>query len=260
MNDYNEFDYNSPYEQGKFAKGIKFILKSGMTFIVVAVLAILFFRMFSMRDPKIIKEYIWDNSAITEYNKLANKEDFKIYKYSLGSYRYYDESQSKEVMGNVPEFNQDRANSKYHGTFRASNIFYTENTKKLQIALRYNNVAEKNLIEDYSLARLPDGESFVFTLTDKSGNVYKEYSFTKAEKSVYNYRMLVFEDIDLSAAEELTLNIYFINDVDFTKNAYISMVIYDGRQKPVSVKLSDISSPSLTEGVSSRPSYQAKDE
>jgi len=261
MNEYFDYDYDeTPPERSRVGKIVHYVFKSAITLVILLVLGILFYRMISMGDPKKIKEYVWDASAVDAYNKLENKEEFKIYKYKLGNSNYYNEAESKYENVVVPEFNgRDKDNEKTYGTFRVNYLFYTENTKTLQFTVRYNKVALRNLKEDFELAELPDGECYVFALEDEDGNILKDYSYVEAKKSVYTYRVLLFENVDLSKVKNLTLKIYFIDDVNFTKKAYVSMLIYDSRLKPEKVEISDISTPKLNEGIKEMPAYQTKE-
>ena len=123
-----------------------------------------------------------------------------------------------------------------NGYFHISNLSYIKNTKELQITVRYNNSTIDKLEEMYGEVS-DKGEIFVFTITDSEGNVYDEYRYEDKSNLIYNFRRLVFDNIDFGTASSLRLNVYYINDATSTSPIYTDFLIYD---KDVEEYASDI--------------------
>ncbi len=185
-------------------KVIKKIFIYALRIIAVAVFAILFWRLGSSKDTKLAKAFIWTEENISSYTQ--NPSEFLAYKYMRND--------------NITE----------DGKFLANNIYFVPSKNQFQITLRYNNSTLKKLAEEYNLDNLPDGEVFVYALTDNLGNIYSQYEYAVDKKNLYNYRRILFENIDMQATKEtvnkngekviqefesLYLNIYYKDDINF---------------------------------------------
>ena len=113
-----------------------------------------------------------------------------------------------------------------NGYFHISNLGYLKNTNELQITVRYNNSTLDKLEAMYG--KVSDkGETFVFLLTDTDGKVYDKYQYLDKSNLIYNYRRLIFEDVDFENTDSLRLGIFYVNDVTKTSPIYTDFLIYD---------------------------------
>ena len=87
---------------------------------------------------------------------------------------------------------------------------------------------------EYPDADKVDGEIYTFALRDNHGVKYGSYTYTKAEKTGYTYRRLIFENVSLTDVSEMKLLVFYIGQeskenprhtlyvyrYDFAKNDY----------------------------------------
>ncbi|MBR5315109.1 MAG: hypothetical protein IKU45_06840 [Clostridia bacterium] len=262
MSEYQNYDdYTDPDEINEFdavhtdPNKITFgrVLKKTFFFtlrvIAVVVVGLLFWRIFSSGDTKLAKSFLWNESAISSYTENADE-------FSAFCYKRPD------------NYTKD-------GKFQASNVYFVPSTGQFQITVRYNNSTLKKLVEDYSLKETPTGEVFVFTLTDNLGNVYTSYQYATDSKNLYNYRRVVFDNIDMNAKktveedgvqvekffEELYVNVYYIDDVTLS-NPYGQMTVYDTKyyHEPVDLSKYPITDNAPSKELTVPPSYTVKAE
>ena len=234
-----EEDYGYEYTMGmEKKKGVAYylgrILRYGFVALIVFVYAFFMVRLFTSGDPKQLTHFVWNETSLAAYK--ADPAAFTV---------------SEQIPKD--EFTQA-------GTFRISNIKYSASAGQLQFTLRYNNSTLKGLAKNYRLASVPTaGESFVYILTDADGNEYRDYTFKGYKKNVYNYRQLIFDGIPPEKAGVLTLNIYYVEDVDLSHDPYDSIVVYDDSLPVKSYEASGDYTGSATEGYSFRPEYLVKE-
>jgi hypothetical protein len=113
---------------------------------------------------------------------------------------------------------------------------------------RYNNSTLRHLAEDYGLAEIPDkaGEYFDVTLlhvtdltpdTDADNNDpaalssirYKPTDVKRDTTSLYTYYRYVFDGIhvDEQAISHVFLDVYYLNDLNYEKDPYGTLLLYD---------------------------------
>lgn len=222
MSEYQNYDdYNDPEEINEYdaihgdpnkitvSKIIKKTITTTLKLIAISVFCILFWRILSSGDTKLAKTFIWNDATL----EAKNFETF-----------YYKR----------PDNYSD------NGRFSASNVFYVPSLGQFQITVRYNKSTLEKIAEEYNLQETPSGEVFVYTLTDNLGNRYTEYEYLTDAKNLYQYRRVIFENVDMNATkevdedgqtvtkqfEELYLNVYYANDVLYSK-PYATITIYD---------------------------------
>ena len=145
------------------------------------------------------------------------------------------------------------------GYFGAPHVTFIKEADQLQVVFRYNLSTLKHLKEDYSLALTPDRNGTYFDVTvsvstdltpdiaeDNSGNDpeavlqtrYYPTSYTTYQNSLYNYVKFVFDGICI---EEDTLavflDVYYAEDVDYEKEPYGTLCLYDFKSENVERKL-----------------------
>ena len=181
-----------------------------LKYLLIAVILIIYggfmLRICTMGNPDSMEKYVWTEQTIQLYKT------------------YQDKFTVKKV-------NEDTLNYQYittDGKFSVNNIFVTETgggKAQIQFTVRYNNSTLEYLRNDYNLMEIPVGEPFVYILNDSSGNTYKKYQFTKDTKTVYTYRHIIFDDVDISAMNytdpyHLYFDVYYIEDVNLNNLPY----------------------------------------
>jgi hypothetical protein len=96
--------------------------------------------------------------------------------------------------------------------FSVNTITYAPQIKQLQVTVRYHNRALNYLKASYPDAREVNGEYYTFSLSDNLGAKYTSYTFTRAEKTGYTYRRLIFENVSFDDVSEIRLNVFYAGD------------------------------------------------
>lgn len=168
-----------------------------------------------------------------------------------------------ENGGTLTLFYQDqntvtRADNNY-GYFAAPYVTFIREADQLQVVFRYNNSTLKHLANDYSLPSVPDRNGDYYDVTvsvstdltpdiedDNLGNDpqsvkqerYMPTSVTSEQNSLYNYRKYVFDGISIDDGTlAVYLDIYYNEDVDYSKEAYGTLCLYDYKTPTESRKL-----------------------
>ena len=202
-------------------RALKFAIKWFGYLLIISVFAILFWRMFSSRNPKQTSELIWTKNSYAAYETLGN--DLLIYTQDVGK-----------------TFDKD-------GKFSIYELRYIPATDELQFTIRYNKStigqladhltkeAQEELGDDFTSSDIVKEETlpqfpFVFALRDDQGNVYTESEYNTFTKGRYNYIRIAFSGVDLFNVEKSTPSSYFP-----TPDTENSSYIYKGRFEPVYV-------------------------
>lgn len=161
---------------------VKNILKFIAVLIIIAVYALLFGRMYLAKDRGVMARY----SPTEEY--VLQRDD------------------STEILTQHIQTSMDEM-----GYYNISNLVFIPEINELQINVRYNNSTLKELKNhhpEYTLS----SEPFVYTLVDDNGNKYELDSYIPKSNLIYNFRKLVFKNIDFESVQELHLEIAFAGD------------------------------------------------
>ena len=218
---------------GKIAK---YALKAIGLLLILGTVGILLWRIFSSGDPQSMKTLYVDEKLHTAWQTA--------------------EGEGRDMVMYTQEYdNITRAKHNY-GYFSVTQTLFIEDADQVQITFRYNNSTIRHLKEDYGLAEIPDRAEELYDVTlvviydltpaDKSDNEnqdpdvavesVKRVRYTPTEqyadtKNLYNYRKLVFEDVDLSNPDMPILgvfvDVYYKGDVDYEKDSYGTLSIYN---------------------------------
>ena len=136
--------------------------------------------------------------------------------------------------------------------FTAKNVMFIEDANQIQVLFRYNNSTIRSLVEDYDLPAIPDRTSDLYDVTlyvaydltpadlsDNDGNNPESVKFVRyyptttesAQTVMYNYRHFTFDGIDMTVTDNPVLavyvDIYYKEDIDYNKDSYGTLCIYD---------------------------------
>ena len=225
--DSNDAEQYDPFEEDprykryyKIKRIVKFATKTLVYVLVFGVVAALIFRVYTIQEPDMASQFIWNEKGIEAYNKY---KDFTVFGQKMQSYMWTDPDtgESKEIERDSFNGGEEIGDQ----TMSISNIRFVKRLGQLQVTFRWNQNAEKNLLSDFNIDTLPSGELFRFTLTDEKGNMYGDVSYTSGSRYIYEYRRLVFDGIDFTTVNELYLNVYFSGHPSLT--SYEELIVYD---------------------------------
>ena len=136
--------------------------------------------------------------------------------------------------------------------FTAREVAFIEDANQIQLLFRYNNSTIRHLVQDYNLPEVPDRTADLYDVTlyvaydltpddvtDNAGNDPESVRFERyyptetraASTLMYNYRRITFDGIDMNPTENPVLavyvDIYYVGDVDYGKDSYGTLCIYD---------------------------------
>ncbi|MBR6708922.1 MAG: hypothetical protein IKL84_04510 [Clostridia bacterium] len=234
-------------------KSLKFIFYA----LVITVNAILLFRVFTMGDPAVMEKL------------LVNDRTAAL---------WAEKGETMEVLTQRQYFLSE------DGRFSQTNLRILPEIDQIQLTVRYNNSTLKALVEDEDIAleTAPDRDEDVFDMTlvkvlpmsdaekeaiedeilnsDALGDdeeyeaPRKEVRYTvsdslTAKKLMYNYRRLIFDDVDLSDAEELWIEFYYRGALDYTAEPWCSILVWSAQDLNEPYELTKDDLRALEEGI-----------
>ena len=165
-------------------------------------------------------------------------------------------------------FTQDQATitrtDENYGYYSVEDFVIIPEAKQIQVVFRYNNSTIERIADDYSLSEIPsrDAELFALSLTktvdrtpDDSGDnadtstlkkeIYYPSEIISEQTLLYNFRRVVFEDVDISDAVGIFFDIRFMtNYADLAEGEYVyddpisgTLCIYDSEMELEQVEL-----------------------
>ncbi len=159
-----------------------------------------------------------------------------------------------------------RANHNY-SYFSVTDVKFVEEANQVQVLFRYNNSTIRHLTEDYNLPTTPSRTEDLYDVTlyvaydltpdvhtDDDGNDpasvkfvrYHATSHTADQKNLYNYRRFIFDGVDMTVTDNPVLavyvDIYYKGDIDYEKDAYGTLIIYDyaSEREPYKISKKDL--------------------
>lgn len=213
-------------------KIIGVLLKCTFWGIIIGINAILLLRIFTSGDPKGMETVMVNDRTAAAYAEAGDALTVICQK-------------------------QERLDEE--GLFGQSNLRYFPAIDQLQITARYNNSTIRAMAETYELTSVPGREADIFDMTlvkvitrseeeqkaadDAALSADAIGGNTEAElprqeeryfpaacisdtKTVYNYRRMIFEEVDLSDADALYLEFYYVGDVDYDAEPYSKVLIW----------------------------------
>lgn len=217
----DEMDYYEYEESKKITpfKVLKTVFKWSCYLVIVATFVMLIGRIQMAKIPKKFKEFTW-----TEAAKEAAK-DGEIELILQEPYSSFDDN----------------------GYYHLSATALSPESGEVQCTVRYNSRSTINaLMQWYGLTDRPQGETFVYILSDQDGNTYTDYQFAAASRPLYEFRRLVFDGVKLENVTTLYLDVYYGDDVSNDGRMNASFVIYDSEMNAMKPESPEIKDSSLT--------------
>ncbi len=211
--DMDYYEYEESKKRFTLKKIINFIFKLTAFLIIAGTFILLLGRMVLMQPP----------------------EAFTGLTFTEGVFEAYDEGKlSAELYTPDDRFDDGvKIDGKlFKGRYHISNVAISHTTNEVQFTFRYNSRSTINtLMTLYSLTERPTGEVFVFTLTDNNGRTYTDYTYTSVSRLLYEFRRIIFEDVDLTDIKNLYLNVYYVNDVSSSSSMSYTFELYEKDSK-----------------------------
>ena len=179
-----------------FGKVIKYTALSISFFIF----AYFMFRLCSSGAPKAVTGIVWSPDAREAY--LASPETFEAL-----------EQPQQIIITN-------------DGRFWIQNVIYIPAAKQLQLTIKYNDSTVKYLKEALGTEDIAEGP-FVYTLLDDAGNRYESHTEEAVRKLNYNYRLLAFDNIDLTDIRSMYVDIYYAGAVNYEEAPYSTLMTWN---------------------------------
>ncbi len=211
MEDMDYYEWEESKKRFTPAKIIKFVFKLIATLIIVATFTLLIGRMLLMKIPKAFTGV----SATEGIIETIEKHRF--------------DAVMQEPLEPYNDNGKDENGKRQRGWYHVSNVAVSKFAGEVQFTVRYNSRSTVNtLMEKYALTERPTGEVFVYVLSDDKGTVYTDYVFASKSRPLYEFRRVVFSDLNLWGVDTLYLDVYYVNDVSGDGLMNAQFEIYNG--------------------------------
>ncbi len=207
-----------------FAKAVKL----SFVLLILLVNGIIIWRVASSGDPEEISRLLVNDKTLAAY--AEHGDDLIL--------RYQEQATITRGENNA-------------GYFSVTQAVFIPEAEQVQIVVRYNNSTLRHLQEDYNLSEVPEkeGEWFEVTLVrttdltpeDSTDNAeanklgrdrYYHSEKQRETTALYTYERYLFDGVTV---EDLTVgvlvDIYYVNDIDYNKEAYGRLCIYDNESE-----------------------------
>ncbi|MBQ9779486.1 MAG: hypothetical protein IJW00_00940 [Clostridia bacterium] len=206
-----------------------YIFKALGLILVFGTIGILLWRIFSSGDPAEMK-MLKANGALAEAYDQAQAEGREMDMFT----------QEQPTTITTAEHN--------YSYFSVSNVVFIKDADQVQLTFRYNNSTIRHLVEDYDLDEVPARELELYEVTlwvaydltpdvaeDDENVEWVRFHATDAEtvaaqKSLYNYRKLVFDGVDFDLENKpilsVFMDVYYVEDIDYEKDPYGTLPLY----------------------------------
>ena len=218
------------------------IVRAMAVLLVFSVCGVLLWRVFSSGDP--------DSMKVLTVNE-----------HTYAAYEEHGDSLLLQYQ-NQDTITRGESNAGY---FSVTQYVFIPQANQVQLVFRYNNSTIKNLARDYQLSEVPSKDETLFDVTlvtskDLTPNNREdnytddgttpenlelkryyptEICTTRDTTSLYTYYRYVFDGI--SVEDDIVgvfADVYYVEDIDYEKNAYGTLCLYDDESKWIEQKLS----------------------
>ncbi len=169
--------------------------------IIVTVYTLLLGRMFIAKDRGVMNKY----SPTEEFLAVSGK--------------------NTEILTQNINYTMDE-----NGYYRISNLVYLPELGELQINVRYNNSTLDELKKYYPDADISD-KPFCYELVDNNNNTYPLSGYIPKSNIIYNFRKLLFKNIDFENVERLYLDIKYIGDMSTDSPMSVRFTVFNSKDE-----------------------------
>ncbi len=219
--------------ESPFLKVVKFTLKALGLILVFGTIIFFLWRVFSSGNPKEL-ENLTPNRPLREAAEAAD-----VRGEALLVQTQYQKDNITSVM------------DKNYGYFGVTDAKFIPEAGQVQVLFRYNNSTIRHLKEDYSLPEMPDRDADLYDVTlyvvydltpdvtsDNAGDIpeavkgvrYHATTSIPKKKNLYNFRKLVFDNVDFGSEAHPILAVYvdfyYVEDIDYEKDSYGTLPLY----------------------------------
>ena len=222
------------------------IVKLIVGLLIATVIGLLLWRLWQDRDPRVMTVLTPNEAICAAYEKNGG-----------------------ELVVLEQEQNTITRSERNYGYFSVTQDVLIPGANQIQLLFRYNNSTIRALAKDYGLAEIPSRDAELYDVTvllaidltpddpsDNAGNDPESVRFVRVhaiaepttdQTTLYNYRRFVFDvgasGEDLSALLDSGLllavyaDVYYQEDIDYDKNPYGVLCLYDYKNETEVVKL-----------------------
>ncbi|MBQ2767751.1 MAG: hypothetical protein IJF49_06710 [Clostridia bacterium] len=233
------------------------ILKFTFYAIIIGINGILIFRMLSAGDPRVMETLMVNDRTAALWEASDGEMEVLTQKQYLLS---EDGRFAQSNLRWMPDINQLQITVRYNNSTvegLVEDFLMPETQFEGEEVVIPDPPNDDEDLFDITLVKViktsesdqsPDEESLNDNaLDEEEAEVYRQevrYTYSaslSAEKLVYNYRRLIFDDIDLSDAAELYLEFYYRDAVDYAAAPYTELLIWRaGDDRPYELTKHDI--------------------
>ena len=216
----------------------EFVFKGLLTLLIVGIVGLLAFRII---DSKIVPSKV---KTLTPNEKLC-----QAYEEHDGKLTLYYQDQGKYTR-----------EEKNYGYFANEGAVFIEEAEQLQVTISYNNSTLEHTKKDYRLPEIPARDEQVYSISlrimydltpdNKDDNDGKTASAVRYErimptddpishkKTFYNYRKCIFDNVIIDESViAVLLDIHYVGDVNYEKDAYGSLLLYHFEETNLEYKM-----------------------
>ena len=205
-------------------KVLKFVVIS----VIVLMVGVVTYRLWEKKSPKEFTLITWNEVSLQAYEE--NGDGFEVEDWII------------------------KRNYSDRGRFFIDDIMYLKTADQVQFTVSYNKSTLRYLLEEKELTELPEGENFVYALVvnDKE-RVYDDYEYASEVSQLHHYKRIVFDGIDMTNVETLTLYIYYSEDCSYDSEPYGTITFYAEYTEVKNHKISAKEKPDKREIISLTP-------
>ncbi len=199
--------------------------------LVIAVNAAIVWRLCSSSDPSSMSRLLINDKI---YEAFEGNNDLTIFR------------QNHDTI--------TRAERNY-GYFSITDSIFIPDAEQAQVVFRYNNSTLASVAKDYELdgPLLSDEVHFdvslVIVYNDGSKTrIQADKEYSHDTKTFYNYYRYNFDSVKIDGSVRYVfVDIYYLDDLDYEKQAYGTLWIYDSDRKNIDITLAGADRKALTE-------------
>ncbi|MCQ2426890.1 MAG: hypothetical protein MJ137_00625 [Clostridia bacterium] len=199
---------------------------------------VILWRLFSSGDPSELKRVNADNTLKGAY------ADYIAVTHEPGDYFAFNQVENTRMNITDEDPDEETGFPGNYGYFAVSHQVIFPYAGQAQITFRYNLSTLTHLMEDYELPEVPDksGDYYDVTLRvvmkDGTEKRIKPADVRKDTKSRYCYYGMMFKDLpSVDDVSGMFVDIYYIDDLDYTARPYGELCIYNAEYKKCEYKL-----------------------
>ncbi len=200
--------------------------------LVIVVNVAIVWRLCSSSDPSSMSRLLINDRIYDAFEE--NNEDLKIFR------QYHDTITRVE---------------RNYGYFSITDSIFIPDAEQAQVVFRYNNSTLDSVAKDYNLDEPLSRDEVHFdvslVIVYKDGSkvrIQADKEYLHDTKTFYNYYRYNFDSVKIDeSVRYVFVDIYYLDDLDYEKQSYGTLWIYDSDKKKIDISLSGADRNALVE-------------